>query len=240
MRASVKSASKRKAKSSSLAGAIGNPFELPDGMWDRISQKAYELWEQRVAMKGMHSAIGSRQRKSSWKRIMKLASDQAAGIWTPRPPSLNAVLGRLESLSRKPAFTLQREMGLARAFRPYLGGGTARIVAPFAQETELAHLSLICDFYPEDGQMTLIEQLRDVITEHIPDEERRWLDPLKHSYLDLLELTSVPKAEEELTVRSLGDQTVFVVPGVESLKDAVVGQVILTRVVRDPDAGTSG
>jgi hypothetical protein len=170
---------------------------------------------------------------------MTLASDQAAGFWTPRPPSLDAVLGRLEALSRKPAFALQREMGLARAFRPYLGEGAVRIVASFAQETELANLSLICDFYPEDGQLTLIEQLRDVITEHIPDEERRWLDPLKHSYLDLLELTSVPKAEEELAVRSLGDRTLVAVPGVESLKDAVVGQVILTRVVRDPDVGTS-
>jgi hypothetical protein len=29
----------------------------------------------------------------------------------------------------------------------------------------------------------LIEQLRDVITENIPQEEREWLDPLKHSYL---------------------------------------------------------
>lgn len=171
---------------------------------------------------------------------MKLASDQAAGFWTPRPPSLDAVLARLESLSRKPAFALQREMGLARAFRPYLGGGTARIVAPLAQETELANLSLICDFYPEDGQLSLIEQLRDVITEHIPDEERQWLDPLKHSYLDLLELTATPKSGEELTVRSLGDRTSHVVPGVESLKDAVAGQVLLTRVIRDPDAGTSG
>jgi len=170
---------------------------------------------------------------------MKLASDQAAGFWTPRPPSLDAVLVRLESLSRKPPFALQREMGLARALRPYLGGDTARIVAPLAQETELANLSLICDFYPEDGQLSLIEQLRDVITEHISDEERRWLDPLKHSYLDVLELTAVPKAEEELTVRSLGDRISYVVPGVESLKDAVVGQVLLTRMIRDPDAGTS-
>ncbi|MDH4083591.1 MAG: DUF2934 domain-containing protein [Nitrospira sp.] len=52
MRTSVKSASKGKAKSSSLAGAIGKPIELPDGMWDRISQKAYELWEQRGCQEG--------------------------------------------------------------------------------------------------------------------------------------------------------------------------------------------
>ena len=24
-----------------------NAIELPDGMWDRISQKAYELWKER-------------------------------------------------------------------------------------------------------------------------------------------------------------------------------------------------
>lgn len=170
---------------------------------------------------------------------MKLASDQSAGFWTPRHPSLEAVLARLDSLSRKSSFALQREMGLARALRLYLGGGAGRIVAPLAQETELANLSLICDFYPEDGQLTLIEQLRDVITEHIPDEERRWLDPLKHSYLDVLELTSAVQTQEALTVRSLGDRTVYVVPSVESLKDVVAGQVLLTRVIRDPNAGTS-
>jgi hypothetical protein len=27
--------------------APGNPIELPDGMWERIARKAYELWEQR-------------------------------------------------------------------------------------------------------------------------------------------------------------------------------------------------
>jgi hypothetical protein len=28
------------------------PIELPDGMWDRISRKAYELWEQRGCQEG--------------------------------------------------------------------------------------------------------------------------------------------------------------------------------------------
>ncbi len=27
--------------------SVGKPIELPDGMWDRIAQKAYELWEER-------------------------------------------------------------------------------------------------------------------------------------------------------------------------------------------------
>ncbi|NGZ01723.1 MAG: hypothetical protein CV090_01575 [Nitrospira sp. WS238] len=170
---------------------------------------------------------------------MKLGSEQVAGFWTSRPSSLDGVLARLESLSRKPAFALQREIALARMLRPYLGGAVGRIVAPLAQETDLANLTLLCDFYPEDGQLTLIEQLRDVITEHIPEEERQWLDPLKHSYLDLLEPVAVPKPGEELTVRSLGDRTSLVMPGIESLKDVVLEQVFLTRVVRPPDSGES-
>ncbi len=52
MRTSVKSVSKGKAKTSSLAGVIEKPIELPDGMWDRISRKAYELWLQRDCQEG--------------------------------------------------------------------------------------------------------------------------------------------------------------------------------------------
>lgn len=170
---------------------------------------------------------------------MNRVSEQATGFWAPRPPALDAMLVRLESLSLKPEFALQREIAMARALRPYLGGIAGRLVAPLAQETELATLFLLCDFYPEDGQLTLIEQLRDVITEHIPDEERQWLDPLKHSYFDVLELTSSPPGVD-LTVRSLGDRTAFVVPGHESINDLAAGQVLLTRLVCTPDGGESG
>ena len=41
---------------------------------------------------------------------MKLAGEQAAGFWNPRPPSLEAVLARLEGLSLKPEFALQRDV----------------------------------------------------------------------------------------------------------------------------------
>jgi len=170
---------------------------------------------------------------------MKLANEQA-GFWTPRPPSLDAVLTRLESLSFNPTFAVQRERALARALKPYLEGGAGRVVAPLEQEIELANFSLFCDFYPEDGQLTLIEQLRDVITEHIPDDERVWLDPLKHSYLDLLELTATPKPGEALALRSIGDQTALVVPGGDFAKDFRAGQVLLSRVIRDPDDLESG
>jgi hypothetical protein len=171
---------------------------------------------------------------------MKHASEQAAGFWNPRPPSLDAVLARLEALSLTPEFAVQRQLALTRVLKPYLEGGAGRIVAPFPQESDLAGLSLFCDFYPEDGQLTLIEQLRDVITEHIPNEERVWLDPLKHSYLDLLELTATSKSGDDLRLRSIGDGTTFVVPGGEFAKEFVAGQVLLTRVIRDPEAYESG
>lgn len=34
------------------AGSPRNPIELPDGMWERIARKAYELWEQRGRREG--------------------------------------------------------------------------------------------------------------------------------------------------------------------------------------------
>ena len=171
---------------------------------------------------------------------MKLANERAAGFWNPRPPALDAVLARIERLSLTPQFGAQRELALARALKPYLEGGAGRLVAPLSQETELAALVLYCDFYPEDGQLTLIEQLRDVITEHIPNEERVWLDPLKHSYLDLLELATTPKPGGALDLRSIGDKTTFTVPGGEFAKEFVAGHVLLTRVIRDPEAYESG
>ena len=171
---------------------------------------------------------------------MKLANKETAGFLVSRPPTLDAVIARLEQLSLKPEFALQRELALARALKPYLEGVAGRMIAPLTQETELANLTLFCDFYPEDGQLTLIEQLRDVIIEHISNEERAWLDPLKHSYLDLLELTSSLMPGEALTLRSIGDGTTFVVPSGEFVKDFAPGQVLLTRVVRAPDAYESG
>src|SRR5512146_2830885 len=167
-------------------------------------------------------------------------NEEAVGFSVPTPRSLETVLARLEALSQKPEFAMQRELGLTRALKPYLQDGIGRVLPTLPQETELANLSLLCDFYPEDGQLTLIEQLRDVITEHIPEEERAWLDPLKHSYLDLLELMAAPQSGEALARRSIGDGTTFVVPGGDFAKDFIAGQVLLTRVIRDPDTYESG
>ncbi|HEU4686380.1 MAG TPA: hypothetical protein VFS39_17870 [Nitrospira sp.] len=167
---------------------------------------------------------------------MKLGSDQDVGFWTPRPPSLEAVLTRIEQLSLKPEFAPQREIALARALKPYLAGDAGRLLAPLEQESELASLWLFCDYYPEDGQLTLIEQLRDVISDHIPEEERRWLDPLKHSYLDLLEISDAGGPDRAVTLRSMGDGRSFVVPGGDFAKRFQRGHILLTRIVSDPDS----
>ncbi len=39
-------------RSSSVKQAAETPIELPDGMWERISLKAYELWEARGRPEG--------------------------------------------------------------------------------------------------------------------------------------------------------------------------------------------
>jgi len=165
---------------------------------------------------------------------MKLASETTAGLWVPLAPVLEALLARLESLSLEPGFAAQAQIALRLALHPYLESGAGGLLSPLQQETELANLLLYADFYPEDGQLTLIEQLRDVITEHIPQEEREWLDPLKHSSLDLVEFLSVDEQDQRLVLRSIGDARVYRVPDGAFRKELKPGQVLLTRLIREP------
>ena len=171
---------------------------------------------------------------------MKLVNEQASGFFVPVATSLEAVLARLDALSQQPEFVLQRELALERALQPYVQGGATGVLPALPEEAELANLWLFCDFYPEDGQLSLIEQLRDVITEHIPEEERIWLDPLKHSHFDLLELVTAPPSHGLLTFRSLGDGTTVLLPYEDFAKDLSVGQVLLTRAIPDPKRAGSG
>ncbi|MFN3681504.1 MAG: hypothetical protein ACK4VP_05610 [Nitrospira sp.] len=165
---------------------------------------------------------------------MKLGSERASGFWTPLPPSLDAVIRRLDTLSLEPQFALQRQRALSRALQPYLKDGMGRIVPPLPQETELASQFLFFDFYPDDGQLSLVEQLRDVVSEHIPEEERAWLDPLKHSAMDLFELISWDTTVGRVTVRSLGDGATVYLPGGDFLKDVAPGSGLVTRAISSP------
>jgi hypothetical protein len=164
---------------------------------------------------------------------MKLASETTAGLWVPLVPPLDTLIARLDILSSEPRMAGQRQIAMRLALQPYLEGGGGALLSPLPQETELANLLLYADFYPQDGQLSLIEQLRDVITEHIPQEEREWLDPLKHSYLDLAEFLSVDAHDQRLVFRSIGNARIYRVTDGAFRKELQPGQVLLTRLIRE-------
>ncbi|MEK7762540.1 MAG: hypothetical protein AAB433_13235 [Nitrospirota bacterium] len=165
---------------------------------------------------------------------MKLASETTAGLWVPLVPPLDTLIARLDILSSEQRMAGQRQIAMRLALQPYLEGGAGALLSPLPQETELANLLLYSDFYPRDGQLSLIEQLRDVITEHIPQEEREWLDPLKHSYLDLAEFLSVDEQAQRLVFRSIGNARIYRVMDGAFRKELQPGQVLLARLIREP------
>lgn len=52
MRTTIKPAGKARSESSRPPSSSQRPIELPDGLWERISTKAYELWERRGRREG--------------------------------------------------------------------------------------------------------------------------------------------------------------------------------------------
>ena len=165
---------------------------------------------------------------------MKLANERVVGRSVPVTKELDIILMRLDRLSMTPEFAQQRRIAFTRALQVYVELGNQAPLSPLPEEVDLADLLLYADFYPEDGQLTLIEQLRDVITEHIPEEERAWLDPLKHSYMDLVELLPQEIGQARRTLRSIGNGRVYEVPADSLGPDAESGQVLFTRLVREP------
>lgn len=152
-------------------------------------------------------------------------------------PALGALLGRLETLAGAPGFAVQRQVALGRALRLYLAYGDAVPLGPTAEEIGLARLYLYADFYPEDGQLSLVEQLRDTIEVHVPEDERAWLDPLRRSYMDLVEVVEVNPGEAAgtLLLRSLGDGRTDRTAAGGLARLVGSGQVLLTRVIRGRD-----
>lgn len=147
------------------------------------------------------------------------------------------LLVRLKAQSHELDFQLQREAALSLVLKPYLDPLTSQYLAPLPEEIALAEWYLYADYFPTDGHPSLIEQIRDTITEHIPEEERIWLDPVRHSYMDLLQVVGFDQEMHppRLQLQSLGDQQQFDVPYMEETfiqKD----RVFLTRLIR----GASG
>ena len=52
MRAVVKKTGAAKGRSLPASVGPNTPIELPEGMWERIARKAYELWEERGRQEG--------------------------------------------------------------------------------------------------------------------------------------------------------------------------------------------
>ncbi|MCC6139677.1 MAG: hypothetical protein IT389_03575 [Nitrospira sp.] len=165
---------------------------------------------------------------------MKLANESQAGISAPFPPGLDGLVARVAALSLSPQFSEERNRALSLALRFYVEAGETALLAPFAQEVDLAALTMYADYYPQNGQLTLIEQVRDVVTEHIPEEERAWMDPLKHSYMDLVEILPGGHAMERWVGRSLGNGRLYQVQGGAFSQGLQSGQVLLTRLVQQP------
>ena len=164
-------------------------------------------------------------------------TDQSASAVSGDQEGIQKLLFRLKSQSLQLDFQFQRETAMSLVLKPYLDPITAQYLAPLPEEIEIAEGYLYADYLPTDGHPSLVEQVRDTITEHVPEEERIWLDPVRHSYMDLLQVVELDQEKQppHLLLQSLGDQQQFDVPYSEKTvvqKD----HVLLTRLIR----GSSG
>jgi hypothetical protein len=149
---------------------------------------------------------------------------------------LQLLLARLEHQSLQPDFQRQRQRALHLALQPYLEPLMTPPLVPLPEEGNLAEWFVYADYLPTDGHYSLIEQVRDLVTEHVPEEERVWLDPLRHSYMDLLEVQQISADIHPVSARlqSLGDQQIFEVLLPATPVPYSIGYVLLTRLLRGP------
>lgn len=124
---------------------------------------------------------------------------------------LRSLLTRLEHQSLQPDFQIQRQLALSHVLQPYFHPLMVPPLVPLPEEEDLARWFLYADYLPTDGHASLIEQVRDLVTEHVPQEERVWLDSLRHSYMDVLEVQGLDQGNQATQTRlqSLGDNQVF-------------------------------
>ena len=147
---------------------------------------------------------------------------------------LRNLLARLEHQSLQPDFQRQRQLALSRVLQPYLDPLMAPLLFPLPEEEDLAKWFLYADYFPTDGHSSLIEQVRDLVTEHVPEDERVWLDSFRHSYMDLLEVQDISPGNQTVHARlqSLGDQQIFDVLLPATPIPYTIGLVLLTRLLR--------
>ena len=165
---------------------------------------------------------------------MKRGNDTSVEEGPCTTSSLTSLLARLRAQALEPTFAVPRQRALGLALRPYTEYEPRFGLSPLLEEAALAHLYLIADYLPEDGQPSLIEQVRDTITAHVPEEERAWLDPLRHSHMDVLEVIA-RQGDGRMELRSLGSGRTFRIDAGELGLRCRPGQVLLTLVIRAGD-----
>ncbi len=165
---------------------------------------------------------------------MKRGNNAGAGEEAHTAVALASLLARLRALTNEPGFELQRQRALGIVLRPYVEYEPKFGLVPLPEEAALAQLYVDADYLPDDGQPSLIEQVRDTITAHVPEEERAWLDPLRHSNMDVLEVISRQDGGR-MELRSLGSGKTFHVEAGRLGDRCRIGQVLLTRVIRAGD-----
>ena len=160
-------------------------------------------------------------------------TDQVPAAPSGDQEGIRNLLLRLKVQSLQLDFQLQREAAIDLALKPYLDPLTSQFLAPLPEEIELAEWYLYADYFPTNGHPSLIEQVRDTITEHVPEEERIWLDPVRHSYMDLLQIIGIDSETDpqRLYLQSLGDEQEFNVPYMEKTP-VQKNRVLLTRLIR--------
>ncbi|MFO0775385.1 MAG: hypothetical protein U0172_12045 [Nitrospiraceae bacterium] len=172
---------------------------------------------------------------------MKLSSELHAGWSHPLPPAVTALFDHATALSLERNFRRHRDAGLALAFSGYGTTGEGAPLEPLSHERDLAEWWLCADYRASGSGGPLIDQLRDLVTEHLSSEERDWIDPVRRSAMDLLEITQqqVGAAGTETILRSVGDGRIVSVRANAPLSAMAVGSVLLTRVIAAPGAAAS-
>ena len=166
---------------------------------------------------------------------MRQESDTVSSDQREIDAGLEGLLARLKTLALGPMFRGQLDLAMGLVLRPYAEYATQVDLYPLPEEVDQGHLYVFADYFPEDGQLSLIEQVRDTIEVHVPEEERAWLDPLKHSSIDLLEVAEIEgrdTGDQWLRLRSLGNAKIYRFRQSDVDWRVRPGQVLLGRVIR--------
>ena len=106
---------------------------------------------------------------------MRAESDFVSADQREVDAGLQGLVARLRVLAFGSMFRGQSDVAMALVLRPYVEYASQVGLSPLPEEVEQGHLYAFADYVPEDGQLSLIEQVRGTIEVHVivPREEER-------------------------------------------------------------------